>query len=355
MSATEVAVIRDWLRLAYAAVPGYLSAFALPDGTSAFFPTDKLDDAATYIARRAANANVYVGCAALANPPRTGRGSASDTIALVGLWCDLDIAGPGHKWGDESRRELRLPADRAEALSILDDLGLEPSAVIDSGHGLYGWWLFDEPIVFASDAERQAAANLSATFGRTLIEHGRRRGLHIDNVSDLARVLRAPGTVNRKTDPVPVRLVECHGDRRYMPADLRAVCVAPDPLCAATQKSAPRVHTHGGESPAEAFCRLVSWGEILEPAGFTCMFEHGDVGYWRHYAATSPAGTPSATTGAKNTPVLVVHSESAGAVTGLPVGGGHRLTKFRAWAILNHGGDESAAARSILDLARRSA
>ena len=85
---------------------------------------------------------------------------------------------------------------------------------------------------------------------------------------------------------------------------------------------------------------------------FTHMYDHGDVGHWRHYAATSPAGTPSATTGARGTPVLVVHSESAAAVAGLPIGAGHKLTKFRTWATLNYGGDESAAARALRNLAR---
>ncbi len=107
----------------------------------------------------------------------------------------------------------------------------------------------------------------------------------------------------------------------------------------------------GDESPAEAFSRLVSWSEILAPAGFVLMYERDGTGYWRHPAATSPPGTPSATTD-HGAPVLVMWSQSAGPVTGLPCGAGRRLTKFRTWAALNYGGDESAAARAIRALAR---
>ncbi len=39
---------------------------------------------------------------------------------------------------------------------------------------------------------------------------GRRRGLHVDDVSDLARILRPAGVLNRKRSPVPVRLIEWH-------------------------------------------------------------------------------------------------------------------------------------------------
>jgi hypothetical protein len=116
-------------------------------------------------------------------------------------------------------------------------------------------------------------------------------------------------------------------------------------------ESPRRPRVGGGESPAEAFSRLVSWAEILEPVGFVFMYEHDGTGYWRHPAATSPPGTPSATTD-HGAPVLVMWSESAGSMTGLPCGAGRRLTRFRTWAVLNHHGDEAEAARAIRRIAR---
>jgi hypothetical protein len=113
----------------------------------------------------------------------------------------------------------------------------------------------------------------------------------------------------------------------------------------------PRVNGEG-ESPAEAFSRIVPWADVLEPAGFVLMYRHGDAGYWHHPASTTGPRSVGATTDANGVPVLVVHSESAAATTGLPVGPGHRLTKFRAWSILNYSGDEAAAGRAVRELAR---
>mgnify|MGYP001795846462 FL=1 len=103
----------------------------------------------------------------------------------------------------------------------------------------------------------------------------------------------------------------------------------------------------GDESPAEAFSRLVAWADILEPVGFRCITDAGPTTYWHHFASTTSLRSISATTDAANAPVLVVFSESAAAATGLPVGAGHRLTKFRTWALLHYRGDESEAARAI--------
>jgi len=111
-------------------------------------------------------------------------------------------------------------------------------------------------------------------------------------------------------------------------------------------------HAQGvGSTPAEAFARHVTWAAILEPAGFTLLYEHGGAAYWHHAASTTGPRSVSATTDAHATPVLVVHSEGAASATGLPIGPARRLTKFRAWAILNFAGDEREAARALRRLA----
>jgi len=348
-------VINDWYRLVYADLPGYLSVVTLPGGCARFYPSDRLDEAGAYTAHRAAQTSVYAGALTLGQPPAEGRGTAADTIAAPGLWADLDLAGPGHALRDDESRKLRLPGDTTEALTIVDDLGLAPTATVHSGHGLQLWWLLDRPAVFATDEDRCRFTELSQRWGATQVELGRRRGFHVDDVSDPARLLRPPGTVNRKTRPVAVRLVEHHPERRYTAAELLAACIAPEPRPAPlrpVRRSTPR-HAGGRETPADAFARIVGWDAILEPAGFTLMSEHGGAGYWHHPASTSGPHSVSATTDANGVPVFVVFSESAAAATGLPCGPGHRLTRFRAWSLLHFGGDESAAARALRALGRR--
>ena len=355
------AAVRSWLDLLYSGAPGWVSAVTLPGGQSRFFTTEPegLDRAVGYLARMATTTNVYTGCCTLIREPVSGRGGASEALAVPALWADLDVAGDGHA---EVTGRLPLP-DRDQALMIIAGLPA-PTAVVDSGHGWQVWWLLDKPMLITDKLHGINNKGMEATdkdlvrrWGLTLAELGRRVGFHVDRVGDLARILRPPGTVNRKRKPVPVRLVECHPQRRYSPQELAGHCVdmpAPSPAPRAAQRPI-RPRPARGESPAEAFGRLVSWEDILEPAGFTLMSEHGDAGYWRHPSATSPKGTPSATTDANGVPVLVVFSESAAAATQLPVGAGHRLTKFRVWSLLHYGGDEAAAARALRAMAKGAA
>jgi hypothetical protein len=353
-AAVERAAVAAWLELVYGNVPGYVAAVAAPTFRGEFFATDDLDRAVDHLARKAAITNIYVGCCTLTAPPASGRGSADDTLAAAGVWADLDRLERGaHKWSDTPGRTLPLP-NAQEVAAVLGDLGLAPTALIDSGHGFHAWWLFPEPVVFATAEDRERFAALSRRFGASLVELGRRRDRHVDDVSDLPRILRAPGTMNRKGTPVAVRLVECHPERRHTPADIDAVCMPPTAGTTAVRVPQRPVRVDGryGESPADVFARIVPWSVVLEPVGFTLMREQGVTGYWHHPASTTGPRSVSATTDANGVPVLVVHSESAAAATGLPCGAGHRLTRFRTWAILNYRGDQAAAARALRDLAR---
>lgn len=349
----DVAAVLIWLHLLYGEAPGMIAVVTLPGAASRFFATDRLDAAATFIADRARSLNVYVGSCTLSTRPASGRGGESDTAALVGLWADLDVHGFHH----QRTAGLPLPPDRDAAFSLVADLGLAPTAVVDTGGGLQAWWLLDQPWVFTDAEDRLRAAALSSRFGATLVELGRRRKWHVDDVSDLARIMRPPGTVNRKRAPVPVALTVMAPERRYKLADVEAVLLAPRPtLVLSLEARWPMRHAQEVSStPAEAFARHVTWAAILEPAGFTLLHEHGGAAYWHHSASTTGPRSVSATTDANGVPVLVVFSEGAGSATGLPAGAGHRLTKFRAWSILNYAGDEREAARALRKLARERA
>lgn len=347
-------MVADDLFLLTADCPGLTAITTLPDLRTRFFPhTAGLNEMVDYILSVSATQNVYMPVCTFAQRPTRGRGGESDTLALPGLVLDIDIAGPAH--ADVAGR-LPLPATREEALTVVDGMPFAPTMVYDTGHGLLVRYLFDEPVVFNVDPtkDRDRAKSLSHRWNAHAVSVGRTHGVHVDNVSDLARLTRLAGTINHKLDPVAVRVLEHHPERRYRPAELAAALpVIPGPPPASPAQGPMRpFRSDGGESPAEAFARCVSWQAILVPAGFVDIGTRGDTTYWRHPAASSPAGTPSATTDANGVPVMVVFSESAGATTGLPVGPGRRLTKFRVWSILNHQGNESTAARVLLAMVR---
>jgi hypothetical protein len=125
---------------------------------------------------------------------------ASNVDALTCVWAEIDIAGQAHA-------AQTLPADVAQARAVLDSMGLVPSMVWHSGHGLQAAWLLDEPWTFgdqgadaaARDAERDAAAELVRDWRASIAVHAHRLGrFKVDSVHDLSRVLRVPGTTNRK-------------------------------------------------------------------------------------------------------------------------------------------------------------
>ncbi len=83
---------------------------------------------------------VWFRCTTLAEVPLTGRGTAEDTLAVPGIWADIDVAGPGHK-------HPGLPETEYDAFVVLANSGLpEPTAVLRTGGGLSAWWKYDDAL-----------------------------------------------------------------------------------------------------------------------------------------------------------------------------------------------------------------
>lgn len=323
--------------------------------------TSDLDRAADTIDTLSQSSCTWVGCLPLTRTPTRGRGGASDTAALVGVWADIDIAGPGHKHPDDA--DLPLPVDTDQALDVLADLLLPPTKVLHTGGGLQAWWLFHEPWLFDGDADRAQAGALAGAWGDTVVEVGRRRGLHVDNVGDLARILRPAGSWNRKPDrePVAVRSLVADGPRHYV-ADIEDVLLpTPAPAARPAPVGGRRLT---GDGPADVFARNITWSELLEPHGWR-RFTHTNgtpalgshcpkcgarVELWTH------AGVPVNHRGqplhlsATACHALYVFSDNP-SVRPLPTRRG--LTPFTTWALLDHDGDMSAAARAILRATRQ--
>lgn len=153
------------------------------------------------------------------------RGTAKDILGIPGLWMDIDVAGDAHAQPD-------LPPSTKAAIRFLEEFPLKPTFLIDSGHGLHGYWLFKEFWAFEDNEEQGSGQELLRRFQYTLKEHASKKGWKLDTTSDLARVLRVPGTMNFKGDPVPVALLD-NNSNRYDPEDfeeyLLEVQAAPPP------------------------------------------------------------------------------------------------------------------------------
>lgn len=166
-----------------------------------------LDDGAaveTFVAEHVPYRDVYVAIATRAD---ASSGELANCRALGALFVDID-----HKVTPE--REAR---DR------LDRFPLRPSARVFSGGGRHSYWFLREPLDLRDTAAcaeaRQLLRRLAVALGGDMA------------AAEPARVLRLPGTLNRKPqygEPRPVVLETLEPDRRYNPSELDDV-LPPEP------------------------------------------------------------------------------------------------------------------------------
>lgn len=158
--------------------------------------------------------DVYLGCA-LAREPTSAheRLKAAICAGLWAFWLDIDHLSPG------AHKKTDLPPDLAAATALALSMPLPPSLNVRSGNGVQPWWLFKEPWIFETEAERCRAECLLQGWNKLLIRKSAERAWQADSTGDLARVMRVPGTFNHKTDPPRLVTWEDCGMHRYDPGD----------------------------------------------------------------------------------------------------------------------------------------
>jgi len=225
-----------------------ISLFLMPARRTQRFETAAL--AAAYAEKRADKFDVYYGVGLIGGKPR-GRGTIADVNAIGGLFADIDL--PCAK-----RAGKPLPASVEEARTLWTPFGLEPSLLVHSGHGLHPYWFFKEPWVFDSADERAAANRLAKGWHQALKAQAAQRGWLIENLGDIARVLRLPGTINHGDPqaPVEVRVLEYHEERRYNPSDFETFIVEPTEV--QTAQSGHITLSADAEPPADKMLSAIS-------------------------------------------------------------------------------------------------
>jgi hypothetical protein len=161
------------------------------------------------------NRDVYIGVGLSPSDNGDNRRCKSDEVAgIAGVWADFDLRSAAHA-------NKALPGSIEDALTIIPP-DLPPTITVATGNGVHAWWLFEKPWIFGGADERKNASALSTRFQTLLQYNSNQRGWAFDKLSDLARVLRIPGTVNAK-DPGNPRDVEVYsiGGRRYTPDQIR--------------------------------------------------------------------------------------------------------------------------------------
>lgn len=202
-----------FIDLLHPALPdgGRVLIWTLADKRSAFFADAAA--AADYAASRAESSDVYVGCGIQPDGLGTGhRATPEQVIGIGAVWCDVDAGKPGSK--------KTYPPTIEDAVTLVRGIGVEPSLIVDTGGGIHAWWLLDEPWLFADAVDRKRAADLCRGWVTTVQVFARVRGWSVDSVGDLSRIMRLPGTFNRKfSPPRPVRIIH-ERPLRYSPEHL---------------------------------------------------------------------------------------------------------------------------------------
>ena len=178
----------------------FILIWTQPDKRSRWFSS--VEAAAEYVGSVNGSRDVYVGVGLAGKEYGPARRCASDEItSIAGICSDLDLLSDAHKGKP-------LPRTIEQALSILPTI-MQPTLIILTGNGLQCWWLLKEPYVFENVEDRKSVARLVTRWHTLLRLNAAARGWVYDRLSDLARVLRVPGTRNHK-DPAHPKDVKLH-------------------------------------------------------------------------------------------------------------------------------------------------
>ncbi len=212
---------------------GLIELRALPQVRRTTFRLEEPGEAQRFIAQNA-HQNIYVGVALR----RPGGGGGEACLALPALFVDIDFK--------------LTPRDQARA--AVRRSPLKPSVVVRSGGGVHLYWLLREPMDLPEEAPRAKA-----------LLRGIARYLGGDlGAAEPARILRIPGTLNRKYRP-PRRVVLAQLDsaRRFNPSDFDFLPPEPE----ATGDGAPRFALPGRIRSGERNTTLYALARSLKRRG----------------------------------------------------------------------------------------
>jgi hypothetical protein len=296
-----------------------------------------------FIARHALDGDVYVGVGPRATRPASGkRGGRDEVLALPGVWLDIEITDAGHKGTDG------LAPDVDAALAIVRAMPFDPTLIVHTGGGIHVYWLFPHPIECAiAPVDLVHLAKSWETLARSIaVELGYPNA--VDSVSDIARMLRPPGTLNHKlAEPRPVTVIEAHYDRRYSPEEIEAA-IPRDVLDRARRPRArgedsPPGDRTDGSLPGDEYNACIDICRLIEEDGATYVYTDSEGR--KHYARPGKDAGGGVSGNVLDNRLKSFSTEWT--VNGVTLDPDRSYSPFQYRAETRHGGDFPAAARAI--------
>ena len=149
--------------------------------------------------------------------PRASKNGTAEAVKYVTcIWADLD-------WNN-------FKGGQNEAIARVRKFPIPPTAVVSTGHGIHVYWLMKEPEELEDPADFRC------------IVKGVQKLLGSDQVDDLSRVLRIPGTLNYKDleNVLPCKIVFFDYSRRYGIPDFEQFAISAEEG-SQSHKAAPKI------------------------------------------------------------------------------------------------------------------
>ena len=171
---------------------GFVTLTTLPSRNTKWFKVDEIEKVVKFAESMGQKTNIFFGVGLRNKVLKNGlRGSEKDISCITALYADIDVKGDAHA-------QKSLPETIDEAVGFLDNLKIKPSIIVRSGNGIHSYWLLDKPFKINNVEDKDRIASVFRGFGKYINLEAKKRGWKIDNVYDLARILRVPGTINHK-------------------------------------------------------------------------------------------------------------------------------------------------------------
>ena len=194
--------------------PGVILIWTLPNKESQWYT--RLDQVNRDVEHHA-HEDVYTGVG-IANRNRARlttqkRLTEEEVGGVAGMWADIDWAHPVH-------RKPNLPPSLEQAMETLEGAKFEPSVLVNSGHGLQGWWLLETPWIFQNPEDHELGRRAAQWWHQHINGLYTAQGWTTDSVFNLDRIMRLPGTWNNRVpgERLPVEIIR-ETARRYTPQD----------------------------------------------------------------------------------------------------------------------------------------
>ncbi len=171
---------------------GYITLTLLPERKTLWFKVSEIEKVLAAVRKYGAKTNTFFGVGLRKNVLQNNlRGSENDILTITTLYADIDVKSNAHA-------RTALPCSIDEAVEFLNTLPLKPNILVNSGNGLHAYWLLDTPFKIQSAKDKEYISAVFKGWSKFLGTMAKEQGWKLDNVSDLARVLRVPGSINHK-------------------------------------------------------------------------------------------------------------------------------------------------------------